>query len=208
MPDQGAELPTQPEQKKHGIVDSVKRGLVEFWRRVGPESVIQDKMETLQAIHEAVGPGKAQDVLRLLDPVFKAGATVAGIGVTAGEITLGVITNSIVRRFTNWIPDSTGIMGGLLDGVGRVIASGGRDGVAEESTFAGYNGGRRVGEAIRTTLGEAAGVGVSAIGVVHKAAGVLEKHALRPLGVRVAQTVGRITRGWDAAPVEPKPVVA
>lgn len=154
-------------------------------------------METLQAIHEAVGPGKAQEVLTKLKPVYKAGAIMAGIGVTVGEISLGVITNSLVRRFTSWIPDRLHQLGnpGYTPDMGQKTTRGGAIGFY-------------TGEAIRTTLGEAAGVGVSGLGVVHKVAGALEKHALRPLGVRVAETVGRITRGWDTAPVEPKPVVA
>lgn len=206
MADQGAEIPTQPEQKKPSVVERVKGRLAEFWKRVGPESAIQDRMATIQAIHEAVGTGKAQEVLKLLDPVLKTGATMAGLGVTVGEITLGVVTNSIVRRLTNWIPNISGMLVGLPVGMMAGIVGGVEK--TRPATIGGFNVGRSAGEVIRTPLGVAAGARVAELGIVHKAAGGLEKQVLRPIAVRVAQTVGRITRGWDAAPAEPKSVVA
>lgn len=205
MPDLSAENPIQPEQKKPSVAERVKGRLAEFWQRVGPESVIQDRMKTFQAIHEALGPGKAQDVVKLLDPVLKAGATVAGIGVTAGEITLGAITNSIVRRFTNWIPNFSGILVGLPVGMTAGLVGG--DEIMQSATRGGFRVGLSAGEVIRTPLGVAAGARVAEIGVVHKVAGALEKHALRPLGVRVAEAVGNITRGWgQKTEPAPKPV--
>ena len=190
MADHATEMPSQPEQKKPGVVERVKGRLAKFWERVGPESVIKDRIATYQAVHEALGPGKAQEVNRLLKPVVQVGAALNGVATTAGEITLGAITGLLVRRLTKFIPTNTAFLGSLVGGrIGGGIGTIG-------------------GEAVRTSLSARAGVGVVELGVFHKAQGVFEERIVRPLSIRVAETVGRITRGWDAPPVEPKPAAA
>lgn len=187
MADHAAEMPSQPEQKKPGVVERVKNRLGEFWQRIGPESVIKDRMVTYQAVHEALGPGKAREVNKLLKPVVQVGAAFNGVAATVGEMTLGVITGLLVRRLTKIIPTNTALLGSLVGG--RI---GGGIGIIG-------------GEAVRTSLSAGAGVGVAELGVTHKAQGVFEERIVRPLSIRVAETVGRITRGWDAPPMTLSP---
>lgn len=197
MADQGAEIPTQPEQKKPSVVERVRGRLADFWKRVGPESVHQENIKTLQEMNDALGPGKAQEVFSLLETPLKAISMVNGVATTVVDVALGTIANTIYRRATRLFVVGTGLAGGFVGGLTR----------NEAVTAVGLLAGVAAGEAIRTTSGVAIGVGAAELGVVHKAMNVAQK-VVRPAFVGTAEIVGRITRGWDTAPVEPKPVVA
>lgn len=197
MADQGAEIPTQPEQKKPSIGDRVRGRLADFWKRVGPESVHQENIKTLQVMHDALGPGKAQEVFTLLETPLKAISMVNGVATTVVDVALGSIANTIYRQATRLFVVGTGLAGGFVGGVTR----------NEVVTAAGMVAGMAAGEVIRTTSGVAVGVGVAELGVAHKAMNIAQK-VVRPAFVGTAEIVGRITRGWDTVPVEPKPVVA
>lgn len=195
MADQGAETPVQPEHTRYPLAERMERRLALFWQRVGPQDVYKRNLQTLQETHDALGPGKAQEVMKTLDPFLKGGAMAGAAGVTAGEIVLGVLANTFVRRLTGFIPFSTAVVGGTLVGIGGMEVAGERGRQAGIET--GVRGGSFIGETIRTPIGIAAGVGVAELGIAHTASSVIDKRIVRPLNVRVAQLVGRITRGWD-----------
>lgn len=195
MADHAAEIPTQPEQKRPSVVDRVKASLGRIWKRVGPESVITDKMTTFQAVREAVGPGKAEKVLTLIEPVYKAGAVMAGLGVMAEEIALGEVTGFLAQKLITKIP--------FMKDSARIVENGHMDFGQKK-----YSIGQITRVGINKTLGQVAAAEVITFGVAHKMAGGLEKHVIRPVGVGIAEIVGRITRGWDTPPVEVKPVSA
>lgn len=191
MADRAAEIPTQPEQKKLSVVDRVKGRLAKFWERVGPGSVYQENVKTLQAMDQAMGPGRAQDVFRMLEMPLKTVSMANGIVTSVVDIALGAWVNKIYRRFTRPLVAVTTTVGGLVGGAT------GNPGVAATGVFGGY----AVGESIRTVSGIGIGVGVAEAGVAHKIMNVAQR-TIRPIPVGIAETVGRITRGWDSTPAE------